>query len=50
MMSDLGCSEKDCKNKFFRMDKLSITKSIPVCRKHWYMFNYGYSEYEASRK
>ena len=50
MMSKLGCAEEGCNNKVFRMDQLTIAIALPVCRKHWYMFNYGYSEQEASRK
>lgn len=49
-MKGLGCSEYKCKNKFFRMDRLTETKTTPLCRKHWYMYNLGLSEYEASKR
>ena len=44
------CSETDCNNKATKMDRLLPSVEVPVCRKHYYMFNYGYSESEASKK
>lgn len=47
----MNCSwDNDCKNKFFKIDKISQVKEVPLCRKHWYITNYGLSEYEASRR
>ncbi|GEM_PF-6118681 len=46
----LKCSENGCNNKFFKMDKITPFIENPVCRKHYYMFSYGYSEQEASKK
>lgn len=49
MERDLGCSEKDCNNKFYDFDRLSPFKKVPVCRKHYRMYVLGYGEWEASR-
>lgn len=44
------CSESDCSNKAYKKDKISMFHWTWVCRKHYYMFNYGYGEQEASYK
>jgi len=44
------CSEEGCNNKAYGKDRLSPIHYSWVCRKHYYMYAYGYSEYEASRK
>ena len=44
------CSDKDCNNKSYAYNNLTQFFKVPVCRKHYYMYNFGYSEYEASKK
>jgi len=44
------CAEHDCNNKAYAINRLSPTHYCWNCRKHYYMYAYGYSEYEASKK
>jgi len=49
-MANEKCSEKDCNNKLFKYDIISPIHKVLVCRKHYYMYAYGLSESEASKK
>lgn len=45
----MECSEPDCNNKFYRNDMVTKTKGVPLCRKHYRMYNLNWSEYEATK-
>jgi len=47
--NNIGCHEKDCNNKFYKMDKISPVMEVPCCKKHYLMYALGHSEYGASR-
>ncbi len=43
----MKCSEPDCNNDFYDFDRLSPTRNVRVCRKHYRMYMLGWSENEA---
>ena len=32
---EIGCSEKGCKNKFYKMDRITPIKELPLCKYHY---------------
>jgi len=44
------CQESGCNNKAYTKDYLFPNYYCWVCKKHHYMYNYGYGENEASKK